>query len=523
MDTHKDILYHTIALSPFISDKQTQRQLKTLATLYDGEKGFILASATELGGRYGLVQQQQISIPDPSNFHEVVLLARDIYFKEGIVRTAVDMMVDFSSTGFENHCEQQKVKKFFDLHCKYTDMDKLIRRIFLEYFLVGDVFIYRGDSLVVSEGPDRGARYYPYTILNPSRTFVEGSLLFDSEYISVDISNEIKQIESLPEQLRNDFIRKMPKEFRKIFDNSNSGAKAKLMNQGRLVLNPEKVSRISRKRQPYQRYAVSFLVGAFEPVLIKRRLREMDLATAEGNINTLMLIKVGNDEYPATPQQLDLLNSCLQTASKSFQLLWNHAIDIQLISPDSRTLSSDKYKEVDNDILNALGIPAVLLSGQGAFATAWTSIVSLVERLERARHEVKRWLESEYRRIAAIEGFKTYPKVKFNSLALRDDKTFKNVLQNLYDRGLLDPETILEEAGFDPDAVISRKEYYKDKMELWSVPYTPFSGMPPTQPPSSPKPPRPKTQKPGGLGRPTDEVAPKSLEKDIISEPANPE
>lgn len=492
---------------------------KVLASKKEGNQEVILATVgSDFGSRYGLREEQTIEVPEPTDFYNCVKMARDIYFKEGIVRTAVDMMIDFAATGFENDVEGQKrIKKWYDNHCKYADMDSVVRHIFWELFITGDAFMYRGDRSVVKSGPDKGAVYYPYTILNPLKTSVEGSLLFDANVFAVDMNEELRHVYNLPPRLQAEFKKKIPKEFRKIFNKDGSLNNTELLSGGKLILNPAKTSRISRNRQPYQRYSVPFLRGCFEPVAIKRRLREMDLSTAEGMINSIVLIKVGTDEHPATPGQMRILNSVLMTSAKSLELLWNHAIEIEFLNPDWQALQGEKYKEVDNDILNSLGVPSVLISGQGSFATAWTSIVSLVERLNRARNMVARWLEEEYRVIAEEENFKTVPHVRFKSMNLRDDKVFKNILQNLYDRGLLDPRTILEEAEFDPDTVEARKEEYKDKMDIFEPPYTPFSGM------QTPKPPKPKANTPGGAGRPTTDVAPKTPEKSKPSAPKGEE
>jgi hypothetical protein len=468
-----------------------------------GESGgvtelYTTLASTDLGGRYGLTTFQQVKIPSTDNFHGCVDFARDMYYREGIIRTVIDLMVDFSCTQFENICSDAKTKKFFDLHCKYADMDKILRQVFWEYYLIEDVFIYRGDKQIVTKGNESGSIYYPYTVLNPSQIEVLGSLLFEGEVVAIKISQDLKQaLEQYP-KLKKYFLKNMPAEFKNLFNSKK--------NIGKMPLDPERVSRISRRRQQYQRYSVPFIISAAEPLQIKRRLREMDLSTAEGNINGLAVFKVGAPDFPATAAQLKALASLLQTSAKSYSLIWSHALDVEFFRPDFQSLYREKYEELDADIANSLGMPLVLLTGGGSsFANSWVAILALIERLERGRHAVKRWLESEYRIIAAERGLKEVPQVRFKRMNLRDDKVFKNVLMSLYDRGILDVKTLLDDADFDYDTVFEGKKQDKDNFDTFFVPYVPFTAP---QPPQAPTAPKPTKQGPGGEGRPTTEISP---------------
>jgi len=225
---------------------------------------FTLASSG-LGQRYGLNTYQQISIPDSSDFHGCVDFARKMYREEGIVRNVIDSMVDFSSTKFRNDTKNKKVKKFFDAHCRNADMDKVLREIFLEYYMIEDVFIYRGDKKKVEEGPDVGSYYYPYTVLNPSKIEVVGPLMFDSEFLVMNMDEELYQALDQWPKMKEQLLKNLPDEIRKLIDGRRQ-----------IPLDIERSSRISRKRQSYERYGVPFIMSAAAPLLIKKRLREMD-------------------------------------------------------------------------------------------------------------------------------------------------------------------------------------------------------------------------------------------------------
>ncbi len=480
-------------------DKQNKKLLKEMkkinpnivAVQREGNtaKLFFTLANTGLGGRYGLNEYQQVKIPDSSDFHACVDFARQMYQEEGIVRTVIDTMVDFSSTKFKNMTENKKAKKFFDTHCRFADMDKLLREIFLEYYLIEDVFVYRGDRNTVKTGPDVGSVYYPYTVLNPAKVEILGPLLFDSEIIALNLDDDLFKALSQWPELEKRLIGNLPEDIKKLI-----GVRKQI------PLDVEKASRISRRRQSYQRYSVPFVMSAARPLLVKRRLREMDLATAEGNINTLVVVKVGNDEYPADGPQLKAMAALLKNTAKSYELVCNHTVQVEFLRPDFKSLFAEKYEELDKDIDKAMGMPLLLITGEGnSSGAAFWSLLAVVEKLNRGRHVVARWLEEEYRKIAELEGLKEYPKVVFDRLSLRDEKVFKDIMMNLNDRGMLDVESMLDDADFDYEEILERKKRDAENEDIWKPIYVPFSAS--------------KSPAPGGDGRPNTEVNPRYSER----------
>ena len=111
-----------------------------------------------MGERYGLDINKSISPPE--KFSDKVELARKLYSEEGIVSTVIDLMVDFSATQMKNITDDEEVKEFFDNVCKYSDMDQVLRWVFWEYYMSGEVFPYRGEKKIVDSGEDAGKIYY---------------------------------------------------------------------------------------------------------------------------------------------------------------------------------------------------------------------------------------------------------------------------------------------------------------------------------------------------------------------------
>jgi hypothetical protein len=421
----------------------------------------------------------------PTDPHRKIKLAVELYFKEPIVGSVVDTMVDFSSSGFTNECDDAEIKKIYDKWCEEININDLLEKIFLEYYRSGNVTIYRstdkakvrkrrrakGDSKEI----DITEYSFPsaYSVLNPMNVYINGNLMFGKEEVMLKLANEMTQMLASPESPSN-YLADIPEVLRKKIRQTQNGVFLPLEN--------ELVSRITRKKMDYERYASPFLERVFEPVMYKAKLRMMDMSTIEGLVNQLVTVTVGDKEFPATDEDLKAIAELFQTPNKAYTVFWNHTLKVTFHKPEGiDTLTSEKYKQVNEDIIAGLGISRTVVDGGGqgggaGFSSAWISILSLIERLDNARGKVKHWLEQEYKMVAEENNFKTYPRVRFNNMNLREDTYIRDVLLAMYDRGLLDEEDILTETGRDYQSVVDMKKRNDKNKDLFLPPEQPFQG-----------------------------------------------
>lgn len=412
----------------------------------------------------------------PADPHDKMRFAMELYEKEPVVGAVIDLMVDFSASGFTNECEDQEVKKLFDTWSKEIKFAELIEGIFLEFYRSGNVTIYRSDKNATVKKTTKSKRKsstkayeFPagYTILNPLSVYVDGLLMFNQEIVSLQLNDQI--IKMIRDATTPDYVlAQLPSEFVQAV----RGGKA------RVPLNPELVSRLTRRKQPYERYASPFLERVFETILYKRKLRLMDMSTIEGIINQLVTVTVGNDEFPADDDDLKAIAELFNTPNKAYTVFWNHTLQVTFHKPEGLdVLTQDKYKQVNDDIMTGIGVSRVLLDGQGAnFSTAWVSILSLIERLENAREKVKNWIEAEYKRIAEANDLSATPTIRFDNMNLRQDTYVRDVLLAMYDRGLIDEEDLLTETGRDYTTVVEMKKRNDKNKKLFYPPAQPFQG-----------------------------------------------
>ena len=104
-------------------------------------------------------------------------------------------------------------------------------------------------------------------------------------------------------------------------------------------------------------------------------------------------------------------------------------------------------------------------------SSASVGIEAMIQRLKTFRQKISQWLEEFiYRPEAKRQGFidedpetgeeeYVVPTIKWEQMHLRDQQQDKTFAMQLYEKGLLSAQTLLELFGYDPDMEIERKRY----------------------------------------------------------------
>ena len=428
------------------------------------------------------------------------------YYEYDVYGAHIDILANFAAKGFENDIDDPDIKLFYDVWNFDVGFQQILDWIFFDLFRVGLVRTYKiigkyvpgvtyykikGDSkaknvlysmvekadkvrhdnlkylnsrLSKLDGRklddrilklDLAARkklwskgYMPvsYTILNPTLLKLEGSQLFNKSKVVLKASSELKKLFNKEySDLTDDeklLIKLLPSDFKKS------------VTKGEIELDPLYVGEIDYRKQPYDLYPKPRGIKAFESLEYKKALRDADLSTLDGISNYILKITVGNDEYPCTSQeQLAAVAQLFNTPSKSFDVVWNHTLEIEkIVSPEIESiLGEDKYAQVNKDITGAIAMSRALIDGTENVNVAEAGLIvkAVIEEINYARRLVERWIYREYRQIAEAMGFDRFPKVRWDNTILRDIILYMSTVSQLVDRRMLSYRTALEELGFD--------------------------------------------------------------------------
>ena len=397
------------------------------------------------------------------------------YYTDPLVGSATNVLASLARKGFENDIDDDAIKQFYDVWTFDVGFEEILDWIFLDFFKVGHVTTYKvlakyeprvsylspvpGQNIKKSTktaGLEMAAKkniwskgHLPvaYTVLNPILVNITGNLLFDKVVTKITPPPELTELLKKPsgEQTdeEKDLIKALP-----------SDLKIAAQKGGEYQLDSRLVGHITYRKQPYERYAKPKSTRVFDSIEYKKSLRQADLSTLDGISNYILQITIGNDEYPVVSQaELEAVAQLFNTPSKSFDVVWNHTLEIKkIVSPEiDKILGKGKYEQVDEDLTTGLSITRALIDGGGDLNAAEVDLITkgLMEEINYARRQVTRWIYREYQQIAEAMGFERFPKVRWDDGVLLDTILYMNTLATLVDRRMLSYRTSLEALGFD--------------------------------------------------------------------------
>lgn len=411
---------------------------------------------------------------DPYTEDPVVSFEKAIryYYTDPLIGPVVNFLSSVANKGFEHDIDDPVIKNFFDVWAFDIRMHEFLEWVFLDLFKVGQVFTYKvfakyeprisylspipGKKLKkaamseVAAKKDRWSKSYipvAYTVLNPTLVRIEGNLLFNHFNVYLTPPLELKELlkkkqsELSPEE--KELLNNLPPDFKR---SAEKGEAFKLPSSN--------VGIVTYRKQPYERYARPRCLRLFDSLEYKRSLREADLSTLDGITNYILKITIGNDTYPVTTQkELETIAQLFNTTSKSFDVVWNHTLQIEkIVSPEIESiLGKDKYAQVNDDLSAGLALPRAFVDGVGDLNVAAAQLVvkGVQEEIEYARRQVTNWLYREYQLIAEAVGFDRIPRIRWDEAVLKDTIVYMNMLSQLVDRRMLSYQTALELLGFD--------------------------------------------------------------------------
>lgn len=437
----------------------------------------------------------------PITHAEIITACQAVYRKVGMVRNIIDLMTDFAAEGLELQHTIKTQERFYrewarrvNLQGRAHDFMKLLMRDANVIVRRKNAFITKPavkemtkgtttsltllDETKVAEPSEKirttkkktNRREIPwkYTFLSPviiEKIGGEVGRFFGSDALGMRIphslANAIKRPKSDAEKA---FIAKLPAEVVKAADKSGT----------LIALDMDKIFVDYYKKDDWEDWGTPFLYGVLEDIMFKEKMRLADMAALDGVINVIRLWKLGKSEQQILPTgaAVDKLIDILQhnVGGGVMDLVWDDMIDLTVeYPPTDKILGAEKYKGVNGDIVQGLGIPDSLIGGTDLGTrnaqSAFVQLKTLVERLEYVRSRAIRWMEGELRLVADAMGFKGIPAINFGIMSLRDEAAEKQLMIQLLDRGIISSEKATEVFGVNFMIELERLKTEQDVRE----------------------------------------------------------
>lgn len=419
----------------------------------------------------------------PSKRKEVSQWCRYYFENEPKVAAAINFYAMFPMNGFENECPDPKIKMYFDNTAKRLNLDHWTQMISHEHFLIGDVFPFTefecsicGGSGVDPNNPGVRCRHPKGTIkrilvLNPDWIDVQWNILADEPVITLTPDDELRRI----------VLQKTP---RQIYDKLPINVRNLVATGQPIPLSNRAVKHLKHNASPYQTYGTSLIRRLFKTLAYKDKLMTAQWIVAERMILPIRVVKVGNDERPAGPQDIADMQAQLGAVANdpNLTLVTHHAFEYDWYGASGKTIQiSNELEYVSQEVLDGVMLNQALLNGEmGSYSGLAIGVETMIQRMDNWRLQLKRWIEEcIYKPIAQMQGFVDeeasaelgetvylYPKIRWNDLNLRDkNQEIQNFMQ-LHEKQIISAETLCEKVNVDYDQEVERIRFEQATMSM---------------------------------------------------------
>lgn len=217
---------------------------------------------------------------------------------------------------------------------------------------------------------------------------------------------------------------------------------------------------MARKKSQYEPHGHSILERCLHTLVYRDKLRQSQTSIASRHMTPIRIVMAEG----ASADQLDEVREQVDYALQDpdYSIIVNFELRWEEMGSQQRLLElSTEYEITDRQLYAGLGVTESLLSGESSYSGDRINLEVINTRYMLLREELQdmvqnKLLEPMCRRMGFIEVDEDgneeviTPTLSFTRLALRDNSDTFDALFNLYQKGSLDVDVILELLNIDP-------------------------------------------------------------------------
>ena len=217
-------------------------------------------------------------------------------------------------------------------------------------------------------------------------------------------------------------------------------------------------------------------------LVFRDKIRQAETSIASRHMTPIRIVWAEGMDVDDIEELRDQVDMAL--ADPDFSIVTNFQVNWEEMGSDTRVPDwSNLYDRTDRQMYSGLGVTESLLSGESSYSGDRINLEVINTRYMLLREILQDFIEEQLfkpmcRRMGFIEADEyddenvIYPSVSFTRLALRDNSDTFDHLFNLYQKGSLDIEIILELLNIDPERTREKVE-----RDLWTVNDPTFNEM----------------------------------------------
>lgn len=237
---------------------------------------------------------------------------------------------------------------------------------------------------------------------------------------------------------------------------------AQLKKSGKVLLDPARVIHVKHRGTEIEPFGESFIEPTISDLAYKRSLQALDFVIIEALINRMLIVKVG-DENPESDYhnlelaqiRLNLLKTLFDTTDPSITLLWaGHDLEVMDVGSHEALADLDgRYEIANTRVLNAMGVPEVLLNGKNAGGQVWAAYEGYRETLRSMQNSWAQAMVSIGEKIAEENGYEGVElDFRFNRAVLADQSANADLALRKWKAGLSSIRDAVAATGGDFEA-----------------------------------------------------------------------
>lgn len=505
---------HTIKPSTRLTEKEVKaRQLKKYATTTFGFGARNAFSGGDISmssqGNFYSPQLSTDFLEKPQNLRERRAWYRQFYNGNEFVGAAIDLhsSLPLSKIRLEKpKCENEKMGEyiytFFEDMCNDINLFKVLREMSHEYWLMGNAFIFAEDhdpynvdddekEKVKEEGKGRALMLYDkfkirdkdpnykgwrkLIVLPPDQVRIKKMPLTDDSLVEFMPDPDTKKmITGQPDRIYGQ-PQGINEQFERLRSKLPESLMGKLEEGGSIPMDTDPftgsfVFHLARKKSQYETLGVSILERCINTLLLQDKLRQAQTSIASRHMTPIRIVwgeELSEDQTNELREQVDMA-----LVDPDFSIIANYQVNWEEMGSGGRLLElSSEYEHIENSLFAGLNVTREMLTGEGTYSGNKITLHIMNNIYLNFRDDLQEYVENYlFKPIAYRKGFiekdefgrekLIYPRLTFTRLAIKDNDAYFDQLFQLYQKGSVSIDVILDIFNIDP--IATRKKLESD-------------------------------------------------------------